>query len=175
MATRFSISQLNQLFADDLGDSYTIQSPLSEKPLLFSAKKHPELVFKAYIYNCTNPPGGRTLDEYKIQLILPNQKRGARGFLDDSDGTVILIVGFAAYDTTENGAWIIWETTPHREFAYSANLQVKMGSLLDTITKHVFHLQKPGNGEHVIIADRQHLPEAIVLRQKVDIDNLLEE
>ena len=175
MATRLSITQLNNFFADDLGDNYAVRSSMSEKPLLLSPKKNPDVVYKVYTYNCTNPPGGRTLDEYKIQLILPNQKRGTRGFLDDTDGSIILIVGFAVYDTLENGVLIIWETSRHREFAYSANLQVKMGSLLDTITKKVFCLRKPGNGEYIILADRNHLQEAVTMRQKVDIDNLLEE
>ncbi len=174
MATRMSVLELNMLLISDLGDDYIIRSEPAEKPLLFSHKKHMNVVYKAYVYNCTNPPGGRTLDEYKIQLILPNQPRGTRGRLDDTDGSIILIVGFAIYDNEENGAWVIWETSRHMEFAYSSNLQVKMGDLLDTITKKVFCVKKPGNGEYIILADRRHLPEGIDLRQKVDIDNLLE-
>ncbi len=175
MADRLSVLQLNQLFADGLGDCYVVKSSMKEKPLLVSPQKTPDVTYKAYVYNCTNPPGGRTLDEFKIQLILPNQKRGTRGILDDSDGSIILLVGFAIYDTIDNGVWVIWETSRHKEFAYSANLQVKMGSLLDTITKKVFCLKKPGNGEYIILSDRKHLREAIALRQKVDIENLLEE
>lgn len=175
MATRLSVLQLNQLFADSLGTSYVVKSSLNEKPLLFHKTNRPEVTFKAYIFNCTNPPGGRTLDEFKIQLILPNQKRGARGRFDDSDGSTILIVGYAAYDTVDNGAWVIWDTSRHQEFAYSANLQVKMGSLFDTITKRVFSIKKPGNGEIIVLADKEHLCDAISMRIKIDIDKLLEE
>lgn len=175
MATRLSALQLNSLFVADIGDRFCLKSDISKKPLLISPVSNQAITYKVYVYNCTNPPGGRTLDEYKIQLILPEQGRGERGRLDESDGTVILLVGFAVYDTQENGVWIIWETERHREFAYSANLQVKMGSLLDTITNGCFCTQKPGNGEHIIVAARDHLCEAISLRQKVDIDLMLEE
>ena len=78
-------------------------------------------------------------------------------------------MGFAVYDTVENGVWAIWETDMHREFAYSANLQVKMGNLLDTITNKVFFTKKPGNGETIVVSDREHLCDAIALREKIDL------
>jgi len=169
MRSRLSVSQLNKIFVDDLGDEFVLISDIEKKPLLVHAKNHDDVIYKVYIYNCTNPPGGRTLDECKIQLILPNQGRGNRGHLDESDGTIILIVGFAIYDVSENGVWVIWETDKHRDFAYSANLQVKMGSILDTITNSVFYTKKPGNGEIIVVADRHHLCEAISLREKIDL------
>ena len=175
MAARLSAPQLNKLFVADLGEIYRLKSDIDKKPILISPATNEDIVYKVYIFNCTNPPGGRTLDEYKIQLILPGQGRGNRGYLDESDGTVILLVGFAIYDSCENGVWIIWETDRHREFAYSANLQVKMGTLLDTITNHVFFTQKPGNGEYIVVADREHLPQAVALRGKIDVDLLMEE
>ena len=110
MATRLTAKQLNELFVADLGEAYCIKSEIEKKPLLISPVANPEIIYKVYIYNCTNPPGGRTLDEYKIQLILPDQGRGNRGHLDETDGTIILIVGFAIYDACENGVWVIWET-----------------------------------------------------------------
>ena len=39
MATRLSITQLNNFFADDLGDNYAVRSSMSEKPLLLSHEK----------------------------------------------------------------------------------------------------------------------------------------
>lgn len=169
MAKRLTAKELNGLFIADLSGAYCIQSDPAKKPLLISHAATPDTIYKVYIYNCTNPPGGRTLDEYKIQLILPNQGRGNKGYLDESDGTVILIVGFAIYDAVTNGVWVIWETDRHREFAYSANLQVKMGSLLDTITNPVFYTQKPGNGETIVVADRDHLCDAITMRETIDL------
>lgn len=175
MAKRLTTTQLNELFVADIGNEYVVKNAINEKPLLVSPTNNSDVTYKVYIYNCTNPPGGRTLDEYKIQLILPNQGRGNRGRLDESDGTTILLVGFAIYDSVENGAWVIWETERHREFAYSANLQVKLGNLLDTIAQKVYCTRKPGNGENIIVSDREHLSEAIKLREKVDVETLLGE
>lgn len=175
MANRLNVSQLNALLIHDLGDQFIVKSDPARKPLLFTPKNNPDVTFKAYVYNCTNPPGGRTLDEYKIQLILPDQKRGERGFLDESDGSFILIIGYAIYDANDNGVWVIWETSRHRDFAYSANLQVKMGSLIETITKKVYSIKKPGNGEYILVSDRNSLNEAIALRQKIDVEKMLEE
>lgn len=169
MAARLTAKELNAFFLDDLGDEYCVKSDMEKKPLLISPLSTPEITYKVYIYNCTNPPGGRTLDEYKIQLILPDQGRGERGYLDESDGTIILIVGFAIYDLCENGVWVIWETDRHREFAYSSNLQVKMGNILDTITNKVFYTKKSGNGEVIVVSDREHLCDAIEMREKIDL------
>ena len=174
MAKRLNTSELNCLFLSDLGHEFCALSEPAYKPLILSPKTNKEIKYKVYVYNCTNPPGGRTLDEYKIQLITPEQKRGERGHLDDSDGTIILIAGFAVYDSVENGVWVLWDTNMHRDFAYSANLQVKMGSLIDSITRKVFYLKKPGNGENIVVSDRKHLKQAIKLRRKIDLENLLE-
>lgn len=174
MIKRLSTLDLHRIFLDSLGESYVLESEVSKKPLIIRQKTE-NIKYKVYIYNCTNPPGGRTLDEYKIQLILPDQQRGSRGHLDFSDGAVILLVGFAIFDSVENGAWVIWETDFHRDFAYSANLQVKMGSLIDTLTKEVSVVKKSGNGETIIVSDRIHLSEAIAARQNADIQRLLEE
>ena len=110
-----------------------------------------------------------TSARYKIQLKIPGQNENERGFLDESDGTIILLVGFANYDTEENGVWIIWETKRHMSFAYNANLQVKMGMLIDTITKKVYYVKKRGNNETIVISDRKNLRSAVNLREKIDL------
>ena len=115
MARRLTSAELNQLFISDIGNGYTVVGEQIQKPIIISPFNNKDVKYKVYIYNCTNPPGGRTLDEYKIQLIVPGQGRGQRCYLDESDGTIILIVGFAVYDSLENGVWIIWETDCHRE------------------------------------------------------------
>lgn len=169
MANRLSTEKLHSFFLKDLGDSFILLSDLGRKPLLFAPKNNPTLLYKAYVFNCTNPPGGRQLDEYKIQLKLPGQKESERGFLDESDGSIILIVGFAQYTDDEEGAWIIWETSRHKSFAFNANLQVKLGMILDVITKQFYHVKKRGNGETIVLSDRFHLREAIYLRNQIDI------
>lgn len=169
MANRISTSQLHTHFLDDLGDKFILLSDIEKKPLLFSPSKNRDIIYKAYIYNCTNPPGGRQLDEFKIQLKIPGQREGDRGVLDETDGTIILLVGFANYDTEENGVWIFWETKRHMSFAFNANLQVKMGMIIDTITKKYYPIKKRGNGEIIVLSNRSYLREALDLREKIDL------
>lgn len=168
-----STPELHRQFLNDLGSDFILISDIEQKPLLILHKQFAETVYKVYIYNCTNPPGGRQLDEYKIQLKLPGQREGERGVLDESDGTIILIVGFANYDCVDNGVWIIWDTSRHISFAFNANLQVKAGMIIGTTTKCVFCTKKRGNGEVVVLSDRSHLKEAIDLRLKNDLEVLL--
>ena len=174
MGGRLSKAVLNKMFVDDLGSSYVVRGDVRDVPLAVSPSGCPGTVFKIYAFNCTNPVGGRTLDECKIQLILPGQVRGTRGVLDDSDGCVTCIVGFAAYGDGKNGAWVIWETAMHRDFAYSANLQVKSGDILRAMTDGVFSVKKRKNGEIIVVADRDRLSDAMILRQEVDLERLLE-
>ena len=169
MANRLTTSELHTHLMHDIEKQYILLSDISKKPLLISPKNNSQIVYKVYAYNCTNPVGGRQIDEYKIQLKLPGQSANERGVLDESDGTIILLIGFAKYDSEENGVWIIWETNRHRNFAYNANLQVKLGMLIDTITKKYYNIKKRGNGETIVISDRQHLPQALDLRDKIDL------
>ena len=168
-------AELNRLFIDDLKGYYDVIGDCTNKPIIVFPLSSRHIQYKVYIFNCTNPPGGRSLGEYKIQLIIPEQKHGQRGHFDESDGSTVLIVGFAIYDTTENGVWVIWETDFHRDFAYSSNLQVKMETIIDSITNNVFSVKKRGNGETIVVSDRKHLAQAIRLRQRIDLEKLLKE
>ena len=97
---------------------------------------------KVYIFNCTAPPGGRSIDEYKVQLILDGQKRGERGRFDTSDGKTILIVGYATpFVDLSGGIWVLFEFDKHIEFAYSANIQVYLRQILETATIQVAQRQ----------------------------------
>ena len=170
MPSHLSLLQLNTLFVSDLKESFVLKNGLNEKPILVVPKALPNVMYKVYIYNCTNPVGGRSLDECKIQLKLPKQPKGMRGVLDESDGTNILIVGFFRLDDRDNGAWIIWETDKHREFAYSTNLQIKVGFIYDTIVKKYFYTKKKGNSEIVVLSNRDSLVDAIDLRRRIDLN-----
>lgn len=170
---RFSREKLNEMFLQDLGDRLDVDSGVSSKPLLVTLKK-PKRELKVYLFNCTCPPGGRALDEYKIQLIIDGQKRGERGKFDDSDGRRILIVGYAApFVDDEDGVYVIWDTNYHMEFAYSANLQCYLDPMLKAMSQDVVTSLKHGNGEKIIVALRKNLTKAIEQRIELDIQELL--
>lgn len=67
---------MNMLFASSLGSNARIQSNIGDKPLLVDADIPFTIKMRVYLYRCTNPPGGRAADEYKCQIIVPDQKRG---------------------------------------------------------------------------------------------------
>ena len=76
---------------------------------------------RVYIYNATNPPGGRSTPEHKIQLILANQGRGQRGNFDRSEVEFVLLCGYVP----EEDVFVFWDAALHVDFAYSKNLQVR--------------------------------------------------
>lgn len=76
---------------------------------------------RVYIYNATNPPGGRTTPEHKIQLTLVSQGRGQRGNFDRADVDFVLLCGYVP----EEDVFVFWDAALHVDFAYSKNLQVR--------------------------------------------------
>ena len=168
MAKKLLQSKLHELFLEDVKPYAEDIVNIGKKPLLFKLTYPYSCNIKAYLFNCTAPPGGRTIDEYKVQLILDNQKRGKRGHFDDSDGTTVLIVGYAdPLDSPDNGVWVLFELDKHREFAYSANIQIYLRQILETLTNDVYiHLKH--NKETVILARRPYLLQA--LEKWFDID-----
>jgi hypothetical protein len=91
------------------------------------------LRLRVYLWNCTNPPGGRALDEYKIQVILPGQQRGERGQLDYSDGR-LPIIGALVRDG-DDVSFAFWDADKHSDFAYSGNMQVKADVIVESFVR----------------------------------------
>jgi len=171
--SRLKQSQLHKLFLQDLDGFTDHVQDTGRKPLKFHLKYPFNRDIKAYIFNCTGPPGGRSIDEWKIQLILENQKRGERGGFDDSDGTTILIVGYANVFDHDNGLWVLFELDKHREFAYSANIQIYLRQLLKAVDSGIF-VHKKHNKETVVISKRKHLKEALEKRFDIDLQVMLD-
>ncbi|MGQ0656176.1 MAG: HNH endonuclease [Betaproteobacteria bacterium] len=63
---------------------------------------------------------GRPAGEFKIQLILPGQPRGARASLD-LDGAYTALLGYSP----EYGVFVGWEARLYTNFAYSRNVQCR--------------------------------------------------
>lgn len=173
MNNRLTQPELHRLFLQDIGNYGIDIENTSRKPLKFKLSSPFNRNIKAYIFNCTAPPGGRSIDEYKIQLILDNQKRGTRGRFDDSDGSTILIVGYACpFLDKATGLWVLFELDKHREFAYSANIQIYLRQLLKALETDVYVYEKH-NKEIVVIAGRQHLVAALQKRFDIDLGIML--
>lgn len=117
---RLSQPKLNSIFLSVLGNCVSCHNGLDSKPLEIDLNKPFTQRLRVYLYNATYPPGGRTLGERKIQLIVPGQSRGKRGDFDHSDGRIVLLVGYEA----NVDVFILWDSGTYRNFSYSMNVQV---------------------------------------------------
>lgn len=163
---RLSTKQLNTLFVDNIGDKVVKVYDINSKPLLIDIQMDKIIKMRVYLFNCTNPPGGRTLDEYKCQLILPDQKRGMRSNFDYSDERFVILGGYTRPEgEEEKGVFILWDPMCHVDFAYSANVQVKSGTIISTLWEHVIVADKK-NGERIVAAREDYLYEAINKRAR---------
>ena len=173
MTARFSKEELNGLIIEDLGDRVVWSSGINSKTLLLDLEM-PKRKLRIYVFNCTCPPGGRALDEYKIQMIIEGQSRGERGHINMNDGRIPLIMGYACpFDDDKDGVYIIWDTNFHMEFAYSANLQCYLDPILQPLTEDIITYYKKGNRKQIVVARRENLTKAIERRIQLDIQNLL--
>lgn len=173
MAARFNKEELNRLIIEDLGDRVAWSSDMSSKTLLIDLEK-PNRKLRIYVFNCTCPPGGRALDEYKIQMIIEGQGRGERGHINTNDERIPLIMGYACpFDDDTDGVYVLWDTSFHMEFAYSANLQCYLDPMLQALSDDVVTCYKKGNKEQIVVARRKNLSKAIERRIQLDIQNVL--
>lgn len=93
--------------------------PLDKVPFTVCLANLGYLAF--YAFTLTSPPGGRPTGEYKIQLMVPGQKRGERGQLFLVEGAFNIIAGWSQ----DENVFSLWDAYAHESFAYSQNLQVK--------------------------------------------------
>lgn len=166
---RLNKKALNTIFIEGLSNHVIWHSDISLSPLLVDLQPR-NLRLRVYLWNCTNPPGGRKLDEYKIQVILPGQQRGERGQLDYSDGRFPLIG--ALVQDGEDVSFAFWDAEKHSDFAYSGNMQVKTDVIVESLCTKVSETIR-GNNERIVCARPQFLYDAIVRRMDIMHDELL--
>ena len=87
--------------------------------------------------------------------------------------TTVLIVGYAdPLDVPDDGVWVLFELDKHREFAYSANIQIYLRQILQTLTNDVYsHLKH--NKETVVLARRPYLLQALEKRFDIDLQIMI--
>ncbi len=161
---RLTTKQLNELFVSNLGKGSRVIGTLSDKPLLVDVDIPFEIRLRVYLYNCTNPPGGRASDEYKSQIIVPGQARGTRGNFVYSEDRIVILGAFAQLTTdTDSGVFVFWDPMFHVDFAYSANIQVKSEILIRAFAEPVSFGEK-SNGETIIACRPENLIDALRAR-----------
>lgn len=161
---RLSKQTLNKVFLDGLGARVKWHSGEESNPLLIDLAAPMPLKLRVYLFNCTNPPGGRALDEYKFQVILPGQQRGKRASLDYSDGRMPILAAYVSEG--EYGIFVLWDADKHEDFAYSANMQVKVEVIIKALCSKTSQCKR-NNGEIIVAARVQHVFDAIKCREEI--------
>lgn len=169
---RLSVADLHQTFLDALGDAVVSHSAIDTKPLAVDFRSPLPPKVRVYIYNATYPPGGRTMGEHKIQLIVPGQARGTRGNFDGSGGRIPLLVGYRP----DLRIFILWDAELYVDFAYSRNVQVMPETVFEAFARGIGRQKRhlwTQNSETVLTADARHLQQAILERQQETLRRLL--
>ena len=163
---------LSETFLQALDGRVLKHSSPSEKPL--EVDLCPPLPFRirAYLYNATHPPGGRTIGEHKVQLIVPGQQRGQRGNFDHSDGRIVLVIGYEP----ELSVFILWDAGLYNNFPFSRNVQVKAETIYAAYASGIAFQDRRlwGARELVIAVYKTRLLKAIELRTRATLNRLLE-
>lgn len=146
---------------------------LARKPLDLPLMSPLPRLVRAYLYAATNPPGERSVGDYKSQLMVPGQGRQMAGAFEHLSGVPTLLVGYA-YDFD---VWVLWDVGLHDPFAFSTNVQVKASFVYEAaahgIARQIKRLRsKPA--ETVIVAHSSKLADAIQERLTVTADRLAE-
>ncbi len=159
MTDRLSTTELQDRFVAAVGPAALIAASTDAAGELVVELRPPlPSRVRVYIYNATDPPGGRSTLEYKIQLT--GQRRGERGELDWSGVDFVLLCGYAV----EHDVFVFWDAALHIDFAYSKNLQVRTANVQDAAAAGVRVRQNrrlQTGMEVVICAPSQTMVEAI--------------
>jgi len=171
---RLSVENLHRTFLKALDSAVISHSEITVKPLEVDLKSPLPPKLRVYIYNATYPPGGRTMGEHKIQLIIPGQERGARGNFDTSGGRIPLLAGYRP----DLGIFMLWDAELYVDFAYSRNVQVKPETVYEAFAQGIGRQKRNlwnQPAEIVIVSDAGHLAQAILERQRETLKRLLGE
>ena len=173
---RVSQGELHGRFLDALGKRVRSFGPVDRKPL--EADLIPPLPtrIRLYMFKLTHPPGGRPLDEYKVQLIVPGQRRGRRGSFEQGDGRMVLLAGYS----TEEDVFVLWDAGLYADFAWSRNVQVKTETLIRAaagkVAEQARRLRPVGRcpvTETVLACPPPRLADALVRRLELARDRMV--
>lgn len=170
--SRLSKKRLNQVLLSALGSAVTYVEDAEGNPLQIDVNIPYKVQLRIYIYNCTNPPGGRTLGEYKIQPMIKGHQNGDKCHFDFSENRIPLVVGYAQIlGGADDGVFVLWDAYKHDAFSFSANFQAKAQVIIDALSTAVAQGTKT-NGEVIVAAQSRHLLQAIAKRIEISFSNI---
>lgn len=172
---RLTTEALHERLIEALDGRILDHSDPPGKPLLLDLALPLPPRTRIYLFNCTHPPGGRSLGEHKIQVMLPGQAREQRGNFDDSDGRMVILAGYQA----ELDVFILWDSGLYRDIPFSRNVQVAPETVYRAVCSEVAEqtrtLRATGFGvvsEVIVAARSQNLAKAMARRQALTLQRL---
>lgn len=169
--SRLGVKDLHRCFLKALGDDVIATSDVSQKSLEVDLRYPLPPKIRLYIYNITDPPGGRTIGEGKIQLIVRGQQRGTRGSFDDSDERIVLLSGYKE----DVNVFVFWDAGMYSNFSYSRNVQVYTETINAAVGGAIAEQTRNlrGLGEEIAIAVRaDNLRQGILKRIQRTIERI---
>ncbi len=172
---RLPTKALHQKIIGDLGHHVIRVSSPAERPLMvdLTLPLPPKIIL--YLFNCTHPPGGRSMGEHKIQVMLPGQTRGSRANFDDSEDRMVILAGYQ----TELDVYIFWDAGLYRDIPFSRNIQVSPETIYAAyagqIVEQTRYLRYAGIGsvaEIIVAAHSRNLLKALERRQALTLQRL---
>lgn len=160
---RLDTAELNERFLTALGPRVRRADSIDSPVLTLELEPPLPATLRVYLFNSTNPPGGRPTPEHKIQLMVPGQGRKERGNLDTSGGRRVVVAGYIE----DFDVFVLWDAELYRNFAFSANAQVRTATIQTAIDTGAIATQERRlrlGTETVIVAPSALLAEAIALR-----------
>ena len=154
--------KLNNIFIEALDVSHDEKIDCSQFPMKFDIKNIKPRKCILYIWQITDPPGGRSIDENKIQLILPGQKRDERANFTHESDYFTLLVGYR----DDIKIFCLWDAYLYENIPFSRNVQVKEKTLFVAISGGIqIQNRKLWVGpEKIITTNTLQLKKAISLR-----------
>ena len=148
--------ELQKYFVSCLGDSIDSISDISCRPLEIDLKIPNLVKTRVYLFPATNPPGGRSKDEYKVNLTVPGQLSGEKGNFDWSDSRIVLLVTYVK----EFDVFVFFNPFEHNNFACNSNLQMKLELFTKAAINGIAEYERK-NGEVLIACKSSRLVECL--------------
>ena len=152
---------LQDYFIECISENVTFHSETGFRPVELDIENG-DLIskYRLYIFPATNPPGGRSLDEYKFNLNVPGQVRGTKGNFDWSEDRIVLLVAYVK----DIDVFVFFDPHKHEDFAWNSNVQMKVEVFAEALGKGIGKYKKK-NGETIYACKSGKVLECIEIRK----------
>jgi len=166
---KIDIRSLNKQVLDALGNS-TLRGDISSRPLRVEVGPPLAIDFAVYAYALGGRSGNHGKTTYRLQMILPEQKRGEMGRYTVSDTERPILAG-CIY---ERSIFVLWDAFLHEGKRYAFTLTVSHDSVLQALGGEVVTVPRHGRDEceTVVICHADSLVKGLATRLEATSERL---